>query len=102
MEVNDRQGFVPAAYVKKVEAGLTASQQNLVDNNSIPARQSQISAQYEHLLDLANERQKKLNETVKAYVLVREAAELSNWIKDKVGTNFFLSYAVLKLDWCLC
>lgn len=99
VEVNDRQGFVPAAYVKKVEAGLTASQQNLVDNNSIPARQSQISAQYEHLLDLANERQKKLNETVKAYVLVREAAELSNWIKDKVGTNFVFIFflAVFRL-----
>ncbi|XP_025830723.1 spectrin alpha chain isoform X3 [Agrilus planipennis] len=83
VEVNDRQGFVPAAYVKKVEAGLTASQQNLVDNNSIPARQAQINGQYDHLLDLARERQKKLNETVKAYVLVREAAELSNWIKDK-------------------
>lgn len=32
---------------------------------------------------LARERQDKLNETVKAYVLVREAAELANWIKDK-------------------
>ncbi|XP_031333128.1 spectrin alpha chain isoform X3 [Photinus pyralis] len=83
VEVNDRQGFVPAAYVKKVEAGLTASQQNLVDNNSIPARQAQINAQYDHLLELARERQKKLNETVKAYVLVREAADLHNWIKDK-------------------
>lgn len=35
------------------------------------------------LLALARERQEKLNETVKAYVLVREAAELANWIKDK-------------------
>lgn len=70
--------------MKKVEAGLTASQQNLVDNNSIPARQAQINAQYDHLLELARERQKKLNETVKAYVLVREAADLHSWIKDKV------------------
>lgn len=43
MEVNDRQGFVPAAYVKKIDAGLTASQQNLADNNSIAARQNQVS-----------------------------------------------------------
>uniref|UniRef100_T1GCF3 SH3 domain-containing protein n=1 Tax=Megaselia scalaris TaxID=36166 RepID=T1GCF3_MEGSC len=50
VEVNDRQGFVPAAYVKKIEAGLSAN---------------------------------KLNETVKAYVLVREAADLASWIKDK-------------------
>lgn len=84
MEVNDRQGFVPAAYVKKIEAGLTASQQNLADSSSITARQNQIESQYDQLLSLARERQNKLNETVKAYVLVREAAELSTWIKDKV------------------
>lgn len=83
VEVNDRQGFVPAAYVKKVEAGLTASQQNLVDNSSISARQAQINAQYDRLLQLANERQNKLSETVKAYVVLREGAELANWIKDK-------------------
>ena len=32
---------------------------------------------------MAQERVKKLSETVQAYVLVREAAELSQWIKDK-------------------
>lgn len=83
VEVNDRQGFVPAAFVKKIDAGLSASQQNLVDNSSIAARQNQINTQYDHLLSLARERQNKLNETVKAYVLVREAAELTTWIKDK-------------------
>jgi spectrin alpha len=84
VEVNDRQGFVPAAYVKKMDAGLTASQQNLADSSSITARQHQIETQYSNLLSLAKERQNKLNETVKAYVLVREAAELGSWIKDKV------------------
>ncbi|XP_026501160.2 spectrin alpha chain isoform X1 [Vanessa tameamea] len=83
VEVNDRQGFVPAAYVKKIDAGLSSSQQNLVDSSSIAARQTQIEAQYDNLLALARERQNKLNETVKAYVLVREAAELATWIKDK-------------------
>lgn len=83
VEVNDRQGFVPAGYVKKIEAVLTASQQNLADSSSIAARQNQIETQYSGLLNLAKERQHKLNETVKAYVLVREAAELANWIKDK-------------------
>ncbi|KAJ8920410.1 hypothetical protein NQ315_005276 [Exocentrus adspersus] len=83
VEIHDRQGFVPAAYVKKVDAGLTASQQNLIDNNSISARQNQINQQYDRLLALANERRNKLDETVKAYVLVREAAELAGWIKDK-------------------
>lgn len=83
VEVNDRQGFVPAAYIKKIDAGLSASQQNLVDGHSIGKRQSQINAQYDNLLALARERQNKLNETTKAYVLVREAAALSAWIKDK-------------------
>ncbi|XP_037044978.1 spectrin alpha chain isoform X3 [Bradysia coprophila] len=83
VEVNDRQGFVPAAYIKKIDAGLSASQQNLVDGHSIGKRQSQINGQYDNLLALARERQNKLNETTKAYVLVREAADLSAWIKDK-------------------
>ncbi|KAL0850595.1 hypothetical protein ABMA28_012356 [Loxostege sticticalis] len=83
VEVNDRQGFVPAAYVKKIDAGLSSSQQNLADSSSIAARQNQIESQYDNLLGLARERQNKLNETVKAYVLVREAAELATWIKDK-------------------
>ncbi|EZA49654.1 hypothetical protein DMN91_005852 [Ooceraea biroi] len=86
VEVNDRQGFVPAAYVKRVEpeAGLSASQQNLArEQSSIAARQAQIEGQYDDLLRLARERQNKLNETAKAYVLVREAAELATWIKDK-------------------
>lgn len=83
VEVNDRQGFVPAAYVKKIDAGLSSSQQNLADSSSIAARQNQIEGQYDNLLGLARERQNKLKETVKAYVLVREAAELHGWIKDK-------------------
>ena len=42
VEVNDRQGFVPAAYVKKIDPGLTASQQQLLESSSVGARQSQI------------------------------------------------------------
>jgi len=83
VEVNDRQGFVPAAYVKKIESGLTASQQNLADLNNILARQAQITAQYAQLMELARARHKKLSESVQAYVLVREAADLACWIKDK-------------------
>ena len=85
MEVNDRQGFVPAAYVKKIEPGLSASQQALAEQSSIGARQVQIDSQYQSLMALARERQRKLSETCKAYVLVREAAELAQWIKNKVN-----------------
>merc|ERR1712203_1235688 len=83
VEVNDRQGFVPAAYVKKIDPGLTASQQQLVDNSSVGSRQAQIEKQYENLLTLGSERAKRLQETCRAYQLVREAAEMSNWIKTK-------------------
>ncbi|RWR99142.1 spectrin alpha chain-like protein, partial [Dinothrombium tinctorium] len=83
VEVNDRQGFVPAAYVKKIEAGLSASQQHLADQNSISARQAQIEQQYENLLALGRERKTKLEESCRAYQLVREAAELHQWIKEK-------------------
>ncbi|XP_046383507.1 spectrin alpha chain [Ischnura elegans] len=104
VEVNDRQGFVPAAFVKKVDstgAGvMSSSRQNLSKTDgsgsgagaspttpaqagSIMSRQQQIETQYDHLLDIARERKKRLDETVKAYVLVREAAELATWIRDK-------------------
>lgn len=42
-----------------------------------------LQGQYKNLMAMAQERHKKLSETVQAYVLVREAAELSQWIKDK-------------------
>ena len=45
VEVNDRQGFVPAAYVKKIDASLTASQANLADEFTISVRQNQIESQ---------------------------------------------------------
>ena len=50
VEVHDRQGFVPAAYVKKIDSGLTASQQNLADVNNIIARQNQIKVRQEDRL----------------------------------------------------
>jgi len=83
VEVNDRQGFVPAAYVKKIDPGLTASQQQLVASSSVSARQAQIDKMYENMIELGTIRRKRLDETCKAYQLVREAQELSNWIKTK-------------------
>ena len=61
VEVNDRQGFVPAAYVKKIDPSLTNSQQQLVDKSSVGARQAQIEKQYKTILELGNERAKKLS-----------------------------------------
>merc|ERR1711962_1059460 len=80
VEVNDRQGFVPAAYVKKIDPSLTNSQQQLVDKCSVGARQAQIEKQYKTILELGNERAKKLSDTCRGHQLVREATELSNWL----------------------
>merc|ERR1712223_1907320 len=84
VEVNDRQGFVPATYVKKIDPGLTASQQHLVDSSSVGARQAIVRKQYENLMNLAKDRAQRLRETCKAYELVRDASEMSNWINQKV------------------
>jgi len=67
VEVNDRQGFVPAAYVKKIDPGLTASQQQLVESSSVGNRQAQIEKQYESVLNLARERAQRLKESCKAF-----------------------------------
>jgi spectrin alpha len=42
VEVNDKQGFVPASYCKKVDATLSDSQQQLVDKSSVGSRQAQV------------------------------------------------------------
>ena len=97
MEVNDRQGFVPAAYVKKIDSALTASQSNLADEYTISTRQHQIDNQYATLLDLGNQRKEKLEESCKAYQLVREAGELAQWIADKVsGLGIVLAWRFLR------
>lgn len=83
VEVNDRQGFVPAAYVKKIDPTLTGSKDHLADEFTIAARQNQVEQQYKTLLDLGNQRREKLEESCKAYQLVREAGELAQWIADK-------------------
>ncbi|KAH7638391.1 alpha spectrin [Dermatophagoides farinae] len=86
VEINDRQGFVPAAYVRRLEDNLSSSRQHL-GQNSLPARQAQIEAQYESLLALGRERKRKLEEALRGFQLVREAAELSQWVKDKEQIN---------------
>lgn len=46
VEVNDRQGFVPAAYVKKLDPTQSSSRENLLDEHgSIALRQDQIENQ---------------------------------------------------------
>ena len=89
VEINDRQGFVPAAYVKKIEVEAVPAQgpndptQQILSASSVQARQQQIESEYQHLLNLGQQRHQKLNEACDAHRLVREAADLTLWISDK-------------------
>lgn len=81
VEVNDCQGFVPASCLRRVDS--RSSQQNLSETYNIPHRQRQIEELYNYLLDLGRQKLAKLEDSVKAYQVVREAADLTQWIKDK-------------------
>ena len=92
MEINDRQGFVPAAYLKKIEVASNQDVQTTDAANtpsslssvaSVAARQKQIQNEYDNVIQLGRNRQNKLQEACDAHRLVREAADLTLWIADK-------------------
>ncbi|XP_063100202.1 spectrin alpha chain, non-erythrocytic 1 isoform X1 [Cavia porcellus] len=104
VEVNDRQGFVPAAYVKKLDPAQSASRENLLEEQgSIALRQEQIDNQtrltkeagsvslrmkqveelYHSLLELGEKRKGMLEKSCKKFMLFREANELQQWIHEK-------------------
>uniref|UniRef100_A0A8D2LWH6 Spectrin alpha chain, non-erythrocytic 1 n=1 Tax=Varanus komodoensis TaxID=61221 RepID=A0A8D2LWH6_VARKO len=106
VEVNDRQGFVPAAYVKKLDPAQSASRENLLDEQgSIGLRQEQIDNQtlitkevgsvslrmkqveelYHSLLELGEKRKGMLEKSCKKFMLFRETNELQQWISEKEG-----------------
>uniref|UniRef100_A0A6Q2Z533 Spectrin alpha chain, non-erythrocytic 1 n=1 Tax=Esox lucius TaxID=8010 RepID=A0A6Q2Z533_ESOLU len=105
VEVNDRQGFVPAAYVKKLDPTQSSSRENLLDEQgSIGLRQDQIETQavakeacsvsvrmkqveelYGTLLELGEKRKDMLEKSCKKFMLFREANELQQWINEKEG-----------------
>ncbi|CAI4227013.1 unnamed protein product [Auanema sp. JU1783] len=82
VEVNDRQGFVPAAYVKRIEPG-TAQQHSHQQVNSIGGKQNEIEDKYQRLIMLGEARKRKLEEACKGYQLLREANDLAEWIKSR-------------------
>ncbi|XP_056395740.1 spectrin alpha chain, non-erythrocytic 1 isoform X1 [Hyla sarda] len=104
VEVNDRQGFVPAAYVKKLDPAQSASRENLLDEQgSIALRQEQIDGQtlvskeagsvslrmnqveelYQNILEMGEKRKDMLEKSCKKFMLFREANELQQWINEK-------------------
>uniref|UniRef100_A0A8C1M929 Spectrin alpha, non-erythrocytic 1 n=1 Tax=Cyprinus carpio TaxID=7962 RepID=A0A8C1M929_CYPCA len=104
VEVNDRQGFVPAAYVKKLDPTQSSSRENLLnEQGSIALRQDQIDNQtvvtkevcsvsvrmkqveelYGTLQELGEKRKDMLEKSCKKFMLFREANELQQWINEK-------------------
>jgi len=69
VEVQDRQGFVPAAYVKYIEPGSQHHHQATAGQpvNTINAKQSQIEDQYQRLMVLGDQRKRKLEEACKGF-----------------------------------
>uniref|UniRef100_A0A665WJF7 Spectrin alpha chain, non-erythrocytic 1 n=1 Tax=Echeneis naucrates TaxID=173247 RepID=A0A665WJF7_ECHNA len=104
VEVNDRQGFVPAAYVKKLDPTQSSSRENLLDEHgsialrqdqidnhrlvtketcSVSVRMKQVEELYGTLLDLGEKRKDMLEKSCKKFMLFREANELQQWINEK-------------------
>ncbi|XP_075434717.1 spectrin alpha chain, non-erythrocytic 1 isoform X7 [Ascaphus truei] len=84
VEVNDRQGFVPAAYVKKLDPAQSASRENLLEEQgNIALRQEQIDGQYHNILEMGEKRKDMLGKSCKKFMLFREANELQQWINEK-------------------
>ncbi|CAF0847409.1 unnamed protein product [Brachionus calyciflorus] len=82
VEINDRQGFVPAAYVKRIDV-TSDSQTETGPSLSVLSRQEQIEKKYLDLLELGRERSLKLQQACDAHKIVRDAAELTLWMDDK-------------------
>uniref|UniRef100_A0A671XV45 Spectrin alpha chain, non-erythrocytic 1 n=1 Tax=Sparus aurata TaxID=8175 RepID=A0A671XV45_SPAAU len=104
VEVNDRQGFVPAAYVKKLDPTQSSSRENLLDEHgsialrqdqienhrlvtkeacSVSVRMKQVEELYGTLMELGEKRKDMLEKSCKKFMLFREANELQQWINEK-------------------
>lgn len=90
METNDRQGFVPAAYVKRIDS--KAASQEILDKiedvDTVSQRQDALDKKYQDLLEAGAERRKKLEESIERHGLLREAHEIESWINDKVKKKY--------------
>ncbi|XP_074621265.1 spectrin alpha chain, non-erythrocytic 1-like [Acropora palmata] len=85
VETNDRQGFVPAAYVSRIDSH-KASQELLTQTpevQSVAQRQEALDQKYDDLMNKGEERKKKLEDSIQQYSLLRDAHELESWINDK-------------------
>ena len=82
VEVNDQQGFVPTAYAKRINPGLTASQQQLVDNSLVGSRMAQIDKIYEKtsLLQLWEDRRVLYEQCMDLQLFYRDTEQADTWM----------------------
>lgn len=70
VELNDRQGFVPASYLKKAEKEpISVNEQDRLDEYTVNARQQQIEKQYANLLNICQQRLDKLGKNATLFSL---------------------------------
>ena len=105
VELNGKQGFVPANYIRKIEApptpkstpppplnvtpptpGVTVAT-DADSDDSVGSRQAQLEAKYRQLQQMGRERQQRLADSQKKFELMREVSELEHWLNDKVRSS---------------
>ena len=92
MELDGKQGFVPAAYVRKITSPTPSSAAtpasstlslSTIGLDTVQARQLSIKSKFTRLQTLGKERRQKLEDSKKKFHLMREINELEHWINDK-------------------
>jgi spectrin alpha len=85
VEINDRQGFVPAAYVKRVDTTpsiLGDRRPPTAKPLSVASTQEALERHYAELLNMGRKRREKLSNTLASYQLTRDLNE-TEWIVEK-------------------
>ena len=100
VELNGKQGFVPANYVRKIETPPTpkstppppmtpptsmVTMAMVAPDDSVMSRQGQLEVRYEQLRQLGRERQQRLVYSQRKFEFMREINELEHWINDRVS-----------------
>ncbi len=71
VELNDRQGFVPATYLKRIEKDpMSVNEQERLDEYTVSSRQQHIEKQYANLLNICQQRLEKLGKIYRMNVLI--------------------------------
>lgn len=89
VELDDKQGFVPAQFVKRINSVVVANasdggkDQPCSPTVALQARHKDLEELYATLLEMCSRRQMRLDETLDAFRIIREAGELIVWIGRK-------------------